>query len=379
MRKKSTADQVLDNQVSGKKDVEPWYYAPVMLPLFNGEEINARQENARHGKDQRKPMAYSIFAELFLAPMVLPHKRGDASAPIWERQRAFLEQYRQSMEGKPEKEGEKKEEVSLYSDTPGLRAQDLLYFFDDDERVSALSDNRKTGYSKKTDTYANPERYLSFYRAAKQEDISLAETVYTQQLKLIFLGNESSLANRLRYLLSTMPENGAFLLENRPLEDEVVLSLAGKILQTALLLAAADRLQGGEVYQLLKKKLGIPMPVNVAIAGRRARQRVTLPLYAVEQLCSTLCAEGLSQAAAQALLPLVQTMPAAQRAESLETMIQEMERQMRELDGQVCSEKDRERKRLLRAQAQELDNLIGELYEQKQQAEEDLADSSSGQ
>ena len=237
-----------------KKDNDPnyWYVDSAAIPIFNAES-----------RCKRQSVIYSIFARLFLAPMMLPHhQKSKSDQAIWEKQVQFITEYETAIELL-----EKDVNKNLPSDTSGRRAQEMVDFLGREGHAPSLTQEQSNNYSSKTSSYKTPRRYIAFYQWTRNynasrlpEYIQRVEALYTRQLMLLFQKDLAGLARRLRYLISNLPEKGRFLLEDSAAPDEKILSLAGRILSCTLLASAAEKSRNGEVYEMLHQHFGMPMP-----------------------------------------------------------------------------------------------------------------------
>ncbi len=354
-----------DNRAPVRKGADYWYFNSAAVPLFNTEFAAPRRAGAG-----RKAVIYSIFARLFLAPMMLPHHHRAPNSPILEKQLSFLGEYEKAVELL-----QQKDKQALFRKTPGQRAMDLVDFLAG--KASALDQEQESGYATKTSSYSNPKRYTGFFQQAESDPavqletcIQRVENLYTRQLQLIFQNDLASLARRLRYLASNLPGKGTFLLGRDEPDEKDILDMAGRILLLTLLTAAADKAQDGETYEMLCRQFQMPMPVNVGIAGKPVRKMVALPLAAAEQLCDTICREALSPATARALLPLLRAMPNLQQAAMLDRMQQEVRKlltavYMQQAEEQMARELDQQKIQQLGERANELQALQQELIEKQ--------------
>lgn len=341
-----------------------WYFDSVATPLFN-EEIGP-------GVCGRKPVSYALFGQLFLAPMMLPHHRRDrgrmeSETEIFRRQRAFLEEYAALLREIGDVEGQR----------PGQRARELVHKLAENGSGSAQLDTERhrtrtsQSYAVKSSSYATPERYLSFYRflerdgeAGAVERIRAVEELYRLELDLIFRNHRNTLGARLRFLLCRLPEGGAFAVEGgEEAAEAAILDGAGRILSFALLWAAAQRVNDWEVYELLHRRFGMPVPASTGIAGRSVPTSAQIPFSDIAELCTSVCrGEGsLTPREARALLRLLERFPCGAAAGSLQALLEAVSQARKLAYARVKDEEEREARRQLCALAGELDQMEGDI------------------
>lgn len=338
-----------------KKDNDPnyWYVDSAAIPIFNAES-----------RCKRQSVIYSIFARLFLAPMMLPHhQKSKSDQAIWEKQVQFITEYETAIELL-----EKDVNKNLPSDTSGRRAQEMVDFLGREGHAPSLTQEQSNNYSSKTSSYKTPRRYIAFYQWTRNynasrlpEYIQRVEALYTRQLMLLFQKDLAGLARRLRYLISNLPEKGRFLLEDSAAPDEKILSLAGRILSCTLLASAAEKSRDGEVYEMLHQHFGMPMPVNVGIAGKSTCSMVSLPMKTVKELCSLLCGEDFSLSAARAMLLLLRALPPIRQAGYEEILHKRLNDLRTSTYILISQERSQEKRRQMLAETQELESLEEEL------------------
>lgn len=338
-----------------KKGAAPdyWYVDSAAIPIFNAESQCKHQS-----------VIYSIFARLFLAPMMLPHhQQSKSEQAIWKKQVQFITEYETAIELL-----EQDVDKNLPSDTSGRRAQEMVDFLGREGHAPSLAQEQSNNYSSKTSSYKTPRRYLAFYQWARNYDalrlpeyIQRVEALYTRQLMLLFQKDPAGLARRLRYLISNLPEKGRFLLEDSTVPDERILSLAGRILSCTLLASAAEKARDGEVYEMLQQYFGMPMPMNVGIAGKSVCRVVSLPMKTVKELCCLLCGEDFSLSAARAMLLLLRALPPIQQAGYEEILRKRINDLRTDTYILISKERSQEKRRQMLTETQELESLEEEL------------------
>lgn len=341
---------------SGKGE-DYWYFKKVAVPLFN-EEVSLRTSG-------KKPVTYALFAQLFLAPMMLPHHNAGGEPDILQKQLAFLDEYRAVIQKRR----------NLSSTKPGRRAEDVLSALlekDGSHLLDAERSNTKKSqpYAVRSSSYAAPERYLSFFRFLDREPAELleervrgVEELYGLELELIFQNHMEELTSRLRFLLSRLPEDGEFVLRGgKEAPQEAIRARAGRVLSCALLWAAAEKVNDWEVYDLLRRRFGMPMPASTGTRGRPVPVSASVPFSVLTELCAALsCQEELSPRTIQALMPLLEALPGGVRPNSVRAILQVTARSRQLAFIRVASEKNRELRMQFSVCGSELDQLEGTL------------------
>lgn len=253
-----------------------YYFSEIGSILFNGfmdpkeDDVHAdimapanavaTQVKANSGKFPCR----TLFAQLFLGPMVLAHHGSTAPEKIWERQNALMQEYFAALT-----------ELGKENGSGGSGTADCAVFRDRAQRlIDTLNTKPGSGstglfyeemrppessgppYAAKANNYQTASRYYDAWQSTQNEEalkraLQSVEELYTKELDWIFFGADGTLQAKIRAIRENcLPQSGGFLPKG---------TSSGGVLFRALLCAAcgASKNKAG-ARQLLEDFLGFP-------------------------------------------------------------------------------------------------------------------------